>query len=575
MKITSKKEYEAAIQQERQKRDQEIRKQKQIEKEKIKQFQYQFRVELKKKKHQAMEAVFRYLNIDATPLNWWNEVGHKLAAENPQYAVVHNCKEHQPEEHHSEQKLCPYCKVPLEKKTGTCGDFWGCPNYPKCTYTESCNMPSWSGDKPRTFWHADDQLEKGVKYRYGEISLQKEFSLEENIQIINEFFEKTIGNNHAYTYGIHDKIGSLSNEDNLHVHFMIMERTIDERGDLPKEQYFKRYSHKKDGTLCGGFKKNRAFQGSRNRHMRPEWLLTARQTWAEINNEHFKAHGMSVRISEKSLKNQGVDRPPQNHLGYKTVRDAKRGRKNQKYKYYEQLKNLTKELTGLDNTIEHLKTQSSHRIESITVEWQNECRLIQARQNRDTIKQPTPTPTPFQSPSSKLTSNADKQPSRQVCTEEGKENISKTPVTKPRTPHPTSPTVHHTVPANASTIVSSLCNQVLQSNGGSAGTPHMDDGKENRYPPKSANEATLMEVEQECEEFAKGLHEASQPIVHPNTNNTKIFSCCKKIFSKKDSQQEYHSADNGEISTKKKPVHRRVSLSIKRPDHNKSKDLGR
>lgn len=165
-------------------------------------------------------------------------------------------------------------------------------------------------------------------------------------------------------------------------------RSLIERGDLPKEQYFKRYSRKKDGTLCGGFKKNRAFQGSRNRHMRPAWLLTARREWAEINNAHFKAHGMAIRISEKSLKNQGIERPPQKHLGYKTVRDAKYGKINQEYKYYESLKDLTKELATLNDSIKQVKVESERKIEAITVEWNNECKRIQEWKNKYADKPP-------------------------------------------------------------------------------------------------------------------------------------------------------------------------------------------
>lgn len=34
-----------------------------------------------------------------------------------------------------QQKICPYCKVPLVKRNGKFGEFYGCPNYPKCRYT--------------------------------------------------------------------------------------------------------------------------------------------------------------------------------------------------------------------------------------------------------------------------------------------------------------------------------------------------------------------------------------------------------------------------------------------------------
>ena len=39
-------------------------------------------------------------------------------------------------EEQTEQNHCPYCKVPLVRRKGKYGDFYGCPNYPKCRYTK-------------------------------------------------------------------------------------------------------------------------------------------------------------------------------------------------------------------------------------------------------------------------------------------------------------------------------------------------------------------------------------------------------------------------------------------------------
>ncbi len=33
-----------------------------------------------------------------------------------------------------EQKICPYCKIPLVLRKGKYGEFYGCVNYPKCRY---------------------------------------------------------------------------------------------------------------------------------------------------------------------------------------------------------------------------------------------------------------------------------------------------------------------------------------------------------------------------------------------------------------------------------------------------------
>lgn len=31
--------------------------------------------------------------------------------------------------------LCPHCSIPMEKRSGRYGFFWGCPNYPRCPFT--------------------------------------------------------------------------------------------------------------------------------------------------------------------------------------------------------------------------------------------------------------------------------------------------------------------------------------------------------------------------------------------------------------------------------------------------------
>ena len=36
-----------------------------------------------------------------------------------------------------EQRECPACGQPMEKRNGKYGDFWGCSGYPKCKHTEA------------------------------------------------------------------------------------------------------------------------------------------------------------------------------------------------------------------------------------------------------------------------------------------------------------------------------------------------------------------------------------------------------------------------------------------------------
>jgi hypothetical protein len=36
---------------------------------------------------------------------------------------------------HNSKRFCPNCGIPLVKRHGSYGEFWGCPNYPRCRYT--------------------------------------------------------------------------------------------------------------------------------------------------------------------------------------------------------------------------------------------------------------------------------------------------------------------------------------------------------------------------------------------------------------------------------------------------------
>ena len=40
------------------------------------------------------------------------------------------------QENLKEQRICPYCQIPLKFRKGKYGDFYGCVNYPKCKYTQ-------------------------------------------------------------------------------------------------------------------------------------------------------------------------------------------------------------------------------------------------------------------------------------------------------------------------------------------------------------------------------------------------------------------------------------------------------
>lgn len=62
----------------------------------------------------------------------------------------------------------------------------------------------------------------------------------------------------------------------------------------------------------GGCKKD---SGGLHRGKMKEALVATRQCWADIQNKHLQNHGHDSRVDHRSLREQGVDRQPERHLG--------------------------------------------------------------------------------------------------------------------------------------------------------------------------------------------------------------------------------------------------------------------
>ena len=67
--------------------------------------------------------------------------------------------------------------------------------------SESRNMPAWAQDQPGRFWEAADVYERanGRAYRELEISLPRELSAEQRVELVREFVQNTLSDRHAYT----------------------------------------------------------------------------------------------------------------------------------------------------------------------------------------------------------------------------------------------------------------------------------------------------------------------------------------------------------------------------------------
>lgn len=188
--------------------------------------------------------------------------------------------------------------------------------YEDLVSTGSGNMPAWAQHDPTQFWHAADQFERanGAVYREIEIALPRELSDEENKSLVLDFVAQELGTRHAYQWAIHKPKAALEKGDQPHAHIMYSERTIDGIERDP-EQYFKRYNSKNPEK--GGCRKDSA--GTEER------LLATRERWANVQNAHLEKHGHEARVTHLSLKDQGIDRQPEKHIGPKKIRHLSQG----------------------------------------------------------------------------------------------------------------------------------------------------------------------------------------------------------------------------------------------------------
>jgi len=179
------------------------------------------------------------------------------------------------------------------------------------------NMPRWAEHSPREFWSASDEHERkgGSAYREIELALPRELDPDQRRQLVEEFVKTELGDRHAYQYAIHRPSAAIDGGEQPHAHIMYSQRMRDGIERDPG-QYFKRYNAKNPER--GGCRKERTGETPTERKAE---LKALRERWADLQNRHLAKHGHEARVDHRSLKERGIDRAPERHLGGRGVRD--------------------------------------------------------------------------------------------------------------------------------------------------------------------------------------------------------------------------------------------------------------
>lgn len=172
-------------------------------------------------------------------------------------------------------------------------------------FVQSKNMPSWV-QEPSEFWQASDEFERknGSVYREHLLSLPRELTRNQNIQLINDWIEQHI-KHQPLTLAYHETIARDGNIQ-PHCHLMFCER-IDDGIERTKEQFFKRYNSKNPAK--GGAKKSNTGKSHAERN---EDLMNLRQDWGEHLKSHLRQNGFEQSAEKVDMRNyvgRGADAP--------------------------------------------------------------------------------------------------------------------------------------------------------------------------------------------------------------------------------------------------------------------------
>jgi hypothetical protein len=175
-------------------------------------------------------------------------------------------------------------------------------------------------------WNEVERQEKGGKARLAreyEVALPIELNRDEQIELVRDYVrENFVKNGMCADFAVHDK-----GDGNPHAHIMLTTRPIEpggEWGAKQKKEYLldkdgnKQYDPKKKTYKCRTVKVNDWDT--------TEFLQRSRENWAAIVNRELEKKNLPQRVDHRSLKEQGKQRIPTEHIGVAAKNMEKRGK---------------------------------------------------------------------------------------------------------------------------------------------------------------------------------------------------------------------------------------------------------
>ncbi len=172
------------------------------------------------------------------------------------------------------------------------------------------NLPDWAEGNPMQLFASSDKYEcaDGSAYREHEIALPNELTLEQLHELVDALVRRLAGIK-PYMYAVHQPTSALQAEMNTHLHLVVVGRLPDGI-ERPAEQMFSRYNAKHPER--GGCRKD---SGGRTPLQVRHDMTRTREMIARTENAALEKFGHEARISSKSLREQGINRAAESHLG--------------------------------------------------------------------------------------------------------------------------------------------------------------------------------------------------------------------------------------------------------------------
>lgn len=167
-----------------------------------------------------------------------------------------------------------------------------------------------------------------------EVALQSELSLQDNIDVVRNFIKFNFKKNGLVAdFSIHapHKNRDGTDNQNLHAHILVTTRKVTKDGWGEK---FRAENLEWIKEQAGAGK----ISGQAAEKM---YLKRLREDWADCVNFRFQKLGLTERISEKTLKEQKIEREPQRHLGAVATAMERRGQEPEKRRFRVSAETLT------------------------------------------------------------------------------------------------------------------------------------------------------------------------------------------------------------------------------------------